>query len=144
MNYEFIFWRNSSHSTKFLKYKKKVLIIVMLMLFTCVLMCFVFIFLQLLVVRIWLVPLFGTIAMSSYAFLVTQWFVPVCIKHHPCTWLGISLFDSRHLYNYIILHNGLVYKSQQDAHVTEFIFVWELLYMFQVSLAPIFRSTKQL
>jgi hypothetical protein len=41
-------------------------------------------------------------------------------------------------------NNIVVYKSQQDAHVTEFIFVLELLYMFQVSLSPIFRSTKQL
>jgi len=37
----------------------------------------------------------------------------------------------------------LVYKSQQDANVTEFIFVRELLYVFRVSLSPIFRSTKQ-
>jgi len=29
------------------------------------------------------------------------------------------------------------YKSQQDAQVTEYIFVWELLYMFRVSLSPI-------
>ena len=28
-------------------------------------------------------------------------------------------------------NNILVYKSQQDAHVTEFIFVRELLYMFR-------------
>jgi len=35
----------------------------------------------------------------------------------------------------------LVYKSQQDAHVPEFIFVWELLYMFRVLLSHIFRST---
>jgi hypothetical protein len=41
-------------------------------------------------------------------------------------------------------NNILVYKSQQDAQVTEFIFIWELLYMFRVSLSPIFRSTKQL
>jgi len=41
-------------------------------------------------------------------------------------------------------NNILVYKFQQDAHVTEFIFVWELLYMFRVSLSPIFRSTKKL
>jgi hypothetical protein len=41
-------------------------------------------------------------------------------------------------------NNILVYKSQQDAHIAEFIFVWELLYMFRVSLSPIFRSTKQL
>jgi hypothetical protein len=33
---------------------------------------------------------------------------PVCIKHHPCTWLGISLFDSKHFYNFIILHNVLL------------------------------------
>ena len=39
-------------------------------------------------------------------------------------------------------NNILVYKSQQDAHITEFIFVRELLYMFRVSLSPIFRSTK--
>jgi len=38
----------------------------------------------------------------------------------------------------------LVYEPQQDAQVTEFIFVWELLYMFRVSLSPILRSTKQL
>jgi hypothetical protein len=38
----------------------------------------------------------------------------------------------------------LVYKSQQDADVTEFIFIWELLYMFRASLSLIFRSTKQL
>ena len=25
------------------------------------------------------------------AFVVTQWFCPVSIKHHSCTWLGISL-----------------------------------------------------
>jgi len=31
---------------------------------------------------------------------------------------------------------------QQVAHVTEFI--WQLLYMFQASPSPIFRSTKQL
>jgi len=36
-------------------------------------------------------------------FLVTRWFVPVCIKHHSCIWLGISLFDSRHLYNNVLL-----------------------------------------
>jgi len=41
-------------------------------------------------------------------------------------------------------NNILVYKSQQDAHVIEFIFVWELLYMFRASLSPIFRTTKQL
>jgi len=41
-------------------------------------------------------------------------------------------------------NNTLLYKSQQDAHVTEFIFVSQLLYMFRVSLSPIFRSTKQL
>jgi hypothetical protein len=35
-------------------------------------------------------------------------------------------------------------KSQQDAHVIEFIFIWRLHYMFRVSLSPIFRSTKQL
>jgi len=29
-------------------------------------------------------------------------------------------------------NNILVYKSQQDAQVIEFIFVWELLYMFRV------------
>ena len=42
------------------------------------------------------------------------------------------------------LYKIWVYKSQQDAHVTEFIFVWELLYTFRVSLSPVFRSTKQL
>jgi hypothetical protein len=35
-------------------------------------------------------------------------FCPVCIQNHPCTWLGISLFDSKHLYNFIILHNVLL------------------------------------
>ena len=39
-----------------------------------------------------------TTAISSCAFVVTQWFCPVCIKHHSCTWLGISLFGSKHLY----------------------------------------------
>jgi len=39
-------------------------------------------------------------------------------------------------------NNILIQKSQQDARVTEFI--WRLLYMFRVSLSPIFRSTKQL
>jgi len=39
-------------------------------------------------------------------------------------------------------NNILVHKSQQDAHVTEFI--WQSLYMFRASLSPIFRSTKQL
>jgi len=28
--------------------------------------------------------------------------------------------------------------------MSRFIFVWQLLYMFRVSLSPIFRSTKQL
>jgi len=41
-------------------------------------------------------------------------------------------------------NNILVYKSQQDAHVTGFSFVRELLCMFRVSLSPIFRSIKQL
>ena len=27
------------------------------------------------------------------AFVVTQWFCSVCIKHHSCTCLGISLFQ---------------------------------------------------
>jgi hypothetical protein len=40
--------------------------------------------------------------------------------------------------------SSLVHKSQQDAQVTEFIFVRELHYMFRVSLSPIFRGTKQL
>jgi len=40
----------------------------------------------------------------------------------------------------------LIYKSQQDAHVTEFILsdnccTRQLLYMFQASPSPIFRST---
>ena len=35
-------------------------------------------------------------------------FSSVCIKHHPCTWLGISFFDSKHWYNCIILHNVLL------------------------------------
>jgi len=42
-----------------------------------------------------------------------------------------------------IVNNILIQKSQQDAHVTEFIFIWQLLYMFRVS-SPIIRSTKQL
>ena len=33
-----------------------------------------------------------TIAISFCAFVVTQWYCPVCIKHHSCTWLGLSLF----------------------------------------------------
>jgi len=38
-----------------------------------------------------------------------------------------------HLLRFLnIFANILVHKSQQDAHVTEFIFVWELLYMFRV------------
>jgi len=41
-------------------------------------------------------------------------------------------------------NNILIQKSQQGAHVTEFIFIWRLLYMFRASLSPIFRSTKQL
>ena len=36
-------------------------------------------------------------------------------------------------------YNILLYKSQQDAHVTEFIL--QLLYMFWALLSPIFRST---
>jgi hypothetical protein len=49
------------------------------------------------------------------------------------------------LYIVAIKHNNsiLVYKSQQDAQVRVY-FVWQLLYMFQASLSPIFRSTKQL
>ena len=39
-------------------------------------------------------------------------------------------------------NNILVYKSQQDVHVTDFI--WQLLYMFRASLSPIFRSAKQM
>ena len=39
----------------------------------------------------------------SYAFLGTQWFVPVCIKYYSCIWLGIKLFDSKHLYNNVLL-----------------------------------------
>jgi hypothetical protein len=38
-----------------------------------------------------------------YAFFFTQWFVPICIKHHSYIWLGISLFDSKHLYNNVLL-----------------------------------------
>jgi len=41
-------------------------------------------------------------------------------------------------------NNILIRKFQQDAHVTEFIFIRQLLYKFRVSLSPIFRSTKQL
>jgi len=33
-----------------------------------------------------------TIAISFCAFVVTQWFCPVCIKHNSCLWPGISLF----------------------------------------------------
>jgi len=36
-------------------------------------------------------------------FLVTQWFVPVCFKHHSCIWLGISLFDFKRVYNNVLL-----------------------------------------
>jgi hypothetical protein len=63
---------------------------------------FVFILLQLLAVRVCLVPLFVTIAISSHAFLVTQCFVLFVLKHHPYTW---NLFDSKHFYNFIILRN---------------------------------------
>jgi len=47
----------------------------------------------------------------------------------------------------LILHNQtqkiiLLYKSQQDAHVTEFYCIWQPLYMFRALLSPIFRSTK--
>jgi len=45
-----------------------------------------------------------TIAIFFYAFVVTQWFCLVCIKHISCTGLGISLFDSKHLYSYIFTH----------------------------------------
>jgi hypothetical protein len=31
-------------------------------------------------------------------FIVTQWFLPLCIKHHSCIWLWISLFDSKHIF----------------------------------------------
>jgi hypothetical protein len=55
------------------------------------------------------------------------------------TWISkFNIHGSVHR-NYI-----LIWKSQQDAQVTEFIFIWWLLYMFRVSLSPIFRSTKQL
>jgi hypothetical protein len=57
------------------------------------------------------------------------------------SWTQILFFFNIHgseHSNYIVIR-----KSQPDAHVTEFIFIWWLLYMFRVS-SPIFRSTKQL
>ena len=54
-----------------------------------------------------LLIVFVTIAIS-YAFLLHNVFFSICIKHHSFIWLGISLFDSKHLYNYIILHNVLL------------------------------------
>jgi hypothetical protein len=35
-------------------------------------------------------------------------------------------------------------QFQLDAQITEFISIWQLLYMFRASLSPIFRSTIQL
>jgi len=51
-----------------------------------------------------------TIAISSCAFVVTQWFCPVCIilVHHSCTSLGIC-FDSKHLYYILCLTCSISY-----------------------------------
>jgi hypothetical protein len=49
-----------------------------------------------------------------------------------------NVYGSVHRYNIV------VYKSQQDAQVTEFILSLQLLCMFRALLSPIFRSTKQL
>ena len=57
---------------------------------------------------IWFVSLFVNYSHIFLCFVVTQQFCPVCIKHHSCTWLGITLFDSKHLYNHTILHNVLL------------------------------------
>jgi hypothetical protein len=54
-----------------------------------------------------------------------------------------TIFDEFNIHVSEHRNNILVYKSQTDAHVTEFIFVWELLYMFRVSLSTIFSSTKK-
>ena len=43
-----------------------------------------------------------TIATSFVILLLHGGFCPVCIKHHSCTWLWISLFNSRNLYNILL------------------------------------------
>jgi hypothetical protein len=75
-----------------------------------------------------------TIAISFYAFLITQWFVSVCIKHHSCTWLGISLSDSKHLYNYTVLHNVLLLTYV--LYLTLFLFVdlWNIKYNININI----------
>jgi len=40
------------------------------------------------------------------------------------------------------MHQIYINKSQQDATVCSYLFTANLLYMFQVSIAPIIRSTK--
>jgi hypothetical protein len=40
----------------------------------------------------WLVSLLVNYSHIFLCFVVTQWFCPVCIKHHSCIWLGIRLF----------------------------------------------------
>jgi hypothetical protein len=88
-----MFWQKVSQKTKHN--------IVMLMLFIClkllsVIICYNFSFF------IWLVSMFVNCSHIFLCFVVTQWFCPVCIKHHTCTLLGISLFDSKHLCTIIL------------------------------------------
>jgi hypothetical protein len=69
--------------------------------------------------------------------------------------LKVNMGILKHLYEvpseiYFNVHgsmhrnNILIYKSQQMHMSQSLFFFWELLYMFRVSLPPIFRSTKQL
>ena len=43
------------------------------------------------------------------AFVVTQWLCLVCSERRSCTWLGNSLFDSKHLYNVLLLTCSILF-----------------------------------
>jgi hypothetical protein len=83
-----------------IKKKKKKINIVMLMLFICLKLLSVFVCCNCSLSVFGLFLCLLTTAVSFNACVVTQWFCPVCIKHQSHTLLGISLFHSKHLYNY--------------------------------------------
>jgi len=58
--------------------------------------------------------------------LVTQCFVPICIKHHSCICLGISLFDSKHLYNNVLF---------LTCSISYFVFIYGKLNKISISIS---------
>ena len=82
--------------------QKKILTFVTLMLFTCVQLLSVFILLRLFVVCNWLLPLFVTIAISFYAFLITQRFVLFVLNIIQILGINFCLIPDIHimLYNF--------------------------------------------